>query len=231
VTKDQLTDEKELLLLVAAGNEQAFRKLVLDYSGLVFKFIYQHIEDRPLAEEIVQDIFVKLWLKRETLPHIQSFRSFLLVVCRNHAFNAIKKMVREKNKEWEWQQDVVQPDAEEYHHQELLFTLMQEAVDHLPPQQQKAWTLCRHQGFKYEQAAIEMQVSKDAIKKYLQYAHVSIKKYMSAKLPMAMLLLYTFFKNISHLYPLFVVCVVSRYTTYLYGDWQYQAGRIVCKVV
>lgn len=184
---NQSTDEKELLLLVAAGDEQAFRKLVLDYSGLVFKFIYQHLEDRPLAEEIVQDIFVKLWLTRETLAHLHSFRSFLLVVSRNHAFNAIKKMVREKNKQWEWQQEVKPPDEEEAQHQETLFALMEEAVHLLPPQQLKAWTLCRKRGLKYEQAADEMQVSRDAIKKYLQYANASIKKYISNRAPIGLL--------------------------------------------
>lgn len=187
MTPNQSTDDKELLLLVAAGNEQAFRKLVLDYSGLVFKFIYQHLEDRPLAEEIVQDIFVKLWLTRETLAHLHSFRSYLLVVARNHAFNAIKKMVREKNKAWEWQQELRLPDEEEARHQETLFTLMEEAVELLPPQQLKAWTLCRKMGLKYEQAASEMHVSRDAIKKYLQYANASIKKYISTKAPIGLL--------------------------------------------
>jgi len=187
VIRNQSSDEKELLLLVAAGNEQAFRKLVLDYSGLVFKFIYQHLEDRSLAEEIVQDIFVKLWLTRETLSHLHSFRSFLLVVSRNHVFNAIKKMVREKNKEWEWQQEVTQVDEEEARNQELLFALMEEAVGLLPPQQQKAWTLCRKMGLKYEQAAAEMQVSRDAVKKYLQYANASIKKYISNKVSIDLL--------------------------------------------
>lgn len=187
VIQNQSSDEKELLMLVAAGDEQAFRKLVLDYSGLVFRFIYQHLEDRPLAEEIVQDIFVKLWLTRETLSHLHSFRSFLLIVSRNHAFNAIKKMVREKNKEWEWQQVTTQATEEETDNGELLFVLMEEAIQLLPPQQQKAWTLCRRKGLKYEQAAAEMQVSKDAVKKYLQYANASIKKYISDRLPIGLL--------------------------------------------
>ncbi|MBO9631742.1 MAG: sigma-70 family RNA polymerase sigma factor [Chitinophagaceae bacterium] len=175
--------EKLLLLQVAAGDEQAFRNLTIQYSGLVFKFIYQHLEDRPLAEEIVQDIFVKLWLTRETLAHIDSFRSFLLIVCRNHAFNAIKKMVRERNREWEWNQDTGHPEEGDAHQRELLLILVDEAVDHLPPQQQKAWILCRRNGLKYDQAATEMHVSKDAVKKYLQYANAAIKKYISNKLP------------------------------------------------
>jgi len=183
VTPNRSSDEKKLLLLVAGGDEQAFRMLIFEYSGLIFKFIYQHLEDKPLAEEIVQDIFVKLWLTRENLAHIESFRSFLLVVSRNHVFNAIKKMVREKNREWEWQQEIRQPDEEDVHQRERLLILIEEAVELLPPQQQKVWILCRRKGLKYEQAALEMQVSKDAVKKYLQYANISIRKYISGKLP------------------------------------------------
>lgn len=175
--------ERSLLLQVAAGDEQAFRALTRQYSGLVFKFIYQHLNDRQQAEEIVQDIFVKLWLTRETLAQIDSFRSFLLVVCRNHAFNAIKKLVRERNKEWEWSQDLLQHNDEDSLQKEQLFLLIEEAVEQLPPQQQKAWKLCRQGGLKYEQAAHEMQVSRDAVKKYLQYANNAIKKYVSGKLP------------------------------------------------
>lgn len=175
--------ERSLLLQVATGDEQAFRTLTIQYSGLVFKFIYQHLEDRPLAEEIVQDIFVKLWLTRETLAHIESFRSFLLIVCRNHAFNAIKKMVRERHREWEWMRDIHQAEETDAHQRELLLILVDEAVDHLPPQQQKAWILCRRNGLRYEQAASEMHVSRDAVKKYLQYANTAIKKYISNKLP------------------------------------------------
>ncbi|WP_127129595.1 RNA polymerase sigma factor [Pseudoflavitalea rhizosphaerae] len=168
---------------VASGDEQAFRTLTHQYSGLVFKFICQHLENRPLAEELVQDIFVKLWLTRETLAQIESFRSFLLIICRNHAFNALKKMVREKNREWEWSHDSLQEADEEIYQQEHLLLLIDEAVEMLPPQQQKAWILCRRNGLKYDQAADEMKISKDAIKKYLQYANNAIKKYISGKLP------------------------------------------------
>ncbi|WEK38006.1 MAG: RNA polymerase sigma factor [Candidatus Pseudobacter hemicellulosilyticus] len=173
-------DEKELLLLVASGNEQAFRTLVHDYSGLVFKFIYQHLEDRPLAEEIVQDIFLRIWLSREKLGQLHSFRSFLLIVSRNHVFNAIKKMVREKNREWDWLPSP-EPNESSIQEQEQLFQLVEQAVEQLPPQQQKAWTLCRQTGLKYEQAAAEMHVSRDAVKKYLRYANDSIKKYVLNK--------------------------------------------------
>lgn len=181
MTRNQSSEEKELLVRVAAGEEQAFRQLVLAYSGLLFKFIHQHLDNRPLAEEIVQDIFVRIWLSRETLAHLQSFRSFLFIVARNHAFNAIKKMVRERDRQWNWLQKVKYTQEEETDQQELLMILVEEAVNGLPPQQQKAWQLCRRNGLKYEQAAAEMQVSKDAVKKYLQYASRAIKKHIALR--------------------------------------------------
>ena len=91
-------------------------------------------------------------------------------------------MMREKNNAWEWQQEMRHAENEDTHSQEVLFALMEEAIAQLPPQQQKAWVMCRRMGMKYEQAANEMHVSKDAIKKYLQYANTSIKKYISARM-------------------------------------------------
>lgn len=183
----QPIEEKALLLKAAAGDEQAFRDLVVNYSGLLFRFIDQHVNDRPLAEEIVQDIFVKIWLTRETLAHLRNFRAFLFILARNHALNAIKKMMREKNRHWNWLQKAKHTTEEEADRQEILFILLEEAVNKLPPQQQKAWNLCRSKGLKYEQAAAEMQVSRDAVKKYLQYANLAIKKHIALRLPALLL--------------------------------------------
>lgn len=177
------TEEQNLLQLVSAGNEKAFRQLVTDYSGLLYKFIYHHLQDRLQAEELVQDIFMKIWLTRESLAQLNSFRSYLFVVAKNHAFNAIKKLIREKNRVSEWQQATEIGTGSGSQDQEQYFVLIDEAIRLLPPQQLRAWILCKKQGLKYEQAAHEMQVSRDAIKKYLQYANTSIKKYILTRTP------------------------------------------------
>ena len=52
-------------------------------------------ESRPLTQEIVQDVFLKIWQTRDTLSEIQNFKGYLLVVSKNMAINALQKIARE----------------------------------------------------------------------------------------------------------------------------------------
>lgn len=182
-------NESDLLQQVAAGNEHAFRLLVEQYSGLLYKFIYRHTNDSALSEEIVQDIFVKIWQTRETLTGLRSFRAFLLIVSRNHVLNTIKKMMREKKKQWEWQKENTIIQEEDRQELEEVFGLIDDAVNKLPPQQKKVWILSRREGLKYEQIATEMNISKDAVKKYLQYANGAIKEHVTNNINIPLLVI------------------------------------------
>lgn len=181
-------NESDLLQQVAAGNEHAFRLLVENYSGLLYKFIHKHTSDPQLSEEIVQDIFVKIWQTRESLTGLRSFRAFLLVVSRNHLLNTIKKMMREKKKQWEWQKENTHLKEEDRQELEEVFGLIDDAVNKLPPQQKKVWMLSRREGLKYEQIAAEMNISRDAVKKYLQYANGAIKEHVTSNINIPLLL-------------------------------------------
>jgi RNA polymerase sigma-70 factor (family 1) len=187
-------NESDLLQRVAAGNEHAFRLLVEKYSGLLYKFIHRHTNDPQLSEEIVQDIFIKIWQTRETLTGLRSFRAFLLVVSRNHVLNTIKKMMREKKKQWEWQKENTSLQEEDQQELEEVFGLIDDAVNRLPPQQKRVWILSRREGLKYEQIAAEMNISKDAVKKYLQYANGAIKDHVinNINIPLLVMILSRF---------------------------------------
>ena len=181
-------NDSNLLQQVAAGNEHAFRQLVEKYSGLLYKFIHRHTNDSQLSEEIVQDIFIKIWQTRETLTSLRSFRAFLLVVSRNHVLNTIKKMMREKKKQWEWQKENTNLQEEDQQELEEVFGLIDDAVNRLPPQQKRVWILSRREGLKYEQIAAEMNISRDAVKKYLQYANGAIKEHVVNNINIPLLL-------------------------------------------
>jgi RNA polymerase sigma-70 factor (ECF subfamily) len=180
--------ETELLEKVALGSENAFRELFHRYADLLHTFIYQLTKSRELAEEVVQDIFLQIWTSRETLTGIRHFRNYLFVISRNNAFNALKKMVRERNrqKEWEKIQDFQYP-AEGAAQIEPQLSLIEEAISRLPPQQQKVWLLSRRQGKKYSEIAAEMNLSKETVKKYMQYATASIMEYVLARLDLLLI--------------------------------------------
>lgn len=184
--------EPQLIARIANGDERSFTELVEKFSGIVYNYIKQHTKDRAMAEEIVQDIFLQVWLIRDTLPEIRNFQSFLYVVTRNYAINAIKKLLREKQhfEEWLSQQPKEEPAVEETDDQLAYYGLIDAAIKELPPQQQKVWVLSRKQGFKHAEIAEQMHISKETVKKYMQYASAHITGYISKRQELLLFLLF-----------------------------------------
>ncbi len=178
---DNLHNEKDLLAKVARGDETAFTQLFYAYHNKLGRFVIRLTGSHEMAEEIVQDVFMKIWTKRETLIAIEHFDSYLYIVSRNHTYNCLrqlakahlkkKKIMERLNKFGIAQEDVV---SSEY------YRLIDQAVEKLPPQQQKAYILSRRECLKYDEIARQMNLSKETVKKYLKLATRSIKNYISA---------------------------------------------------
>jgi RNA polymerase sigma-70 factor (ECF subfamily) len=170
-------------LQISEGDEQAFAMLVKAYSGLLFTYLVKLTKDQDIASDVVQEIFTQLWLTRESLRNVKSFRSWLFVISRHHAVRMLKNIDKEYKKREEWHQ-ITQtaadgPEAQdEASLKEAYDILVKNAVDRLPPQQKKVWVLAQLEGKKYAEIAEEMQISRETVKKYLQIASSSIVDYI-----------------------------------------------------
>lgn len=175
--------DRQLLLQISEGDEQAFAMLVKAYSGLLFTYLVKITKDQDIASDVVQEIFTQLWLTRESLREVESFRSWLFVISRHHAVRMLKSIDREYKKREEWYQ-ITQTVADGMEAQDeaslkdAYDILVKSAVDRLPPQQKKVWMLARLEGRKYAEIAEEMQISRETVKKYLQIASSSIVDYI-----------------------------------------------------
>jgi hypothetical protein len=83
-------DEKALLLRVAAGEEPAFALIVDRYWGKLYAVAMDFLKSGPDAEDIVQEVFMKLWVKREGLAMIERFDSWLFIVARNQIISRMR---------------------------------------------------------------------------------------------------------------------------------------------
>jgi RNA polymerase sigma-70 factor (ECF subfamily) len=184
-------NERELLIQVASGNEYAFRKLFMVHHQLLGVHMLRITNSVELAEEIVQDVFLKIWLTRETLVGVDNFKAYLFVISKNHALNCLKKLAKErlliKTMETNGFGDLV-PETTDT---DMYYTLLDEAIDHLPPQQQKVYLLSRHGRLKYAEIADQLELSRETVKKYLQIATTSITEYVHEHLEVTALLLTT----------------------------------------
>lgn len=185
-----LYDEKTLLKQVSEGSETAFSQLFHSFHHQLGDYIFYLTKSLPLAEEIVQDVFMKIWEKREQLETVNNFGAYLFTISKNQAFNVLRQQAREAVKLQKLashvtsEQEVLEPDMEKY------FILIDTAVSQLPAQQQKVWLLSRQEGLKHEEIATRLSLSRETVKRHISLALTSIRRYV--KLHVYMLLLVWF---------------------------------------
>jgi len=170
--------EAELLSRVSRGEESAFRELFGLYQpGLLF-LVHKITRNMSTAEEIVQDIFLKIWQTRESLSEIKRFKRYLFIISRNQALKLIDKEIRERNRHAQYEKESLNVGNDQAE-TERAFHLIDEAIDRLPKQQKTAWLLSRHEGLTYEQIANQMGLSKKTVQYYIAIATDSIKSHLS----------------------------------------------------
>ena len=178
-------DEKELLLRVAEGNQQAFRMLYDRYVQHVYGIALQLMKSPELAQDLAQEIFVKVWIKRTTLTEVEQFRPWLNTITRNLARDYLRKKVIAPEYEpylLGFFADLSPSAEEELAHRQLQ-QVMNEAIDQLSPQLKTAFTLSRFRGLTHEQIAQEMQISPTTSKSHLVRALASIRSYLKKYYP------------------------------------------------
>lgn len=173
-----------LLARIAQGDEAAFADLFHHYRDYVYTVACRLTDSPALSEEIVQDVFLKIWIKRDTLPGIRDFKSYLFIVSRNHIFSALKQLTRRQGVVDEFASllpvagNVTDDSVLEKEYRELLH----QAIDRLPPQQKQVYLYCREQGLKREKVAGLMQIAPETVKAHLAKASRYIRAYCLSRL-------------------------------------------------
>lgn len=188
MNQSSIHTNQELLLRVAEGDEPAFAQLFHEWQPFLYTHIHRITESRELTEEIVQDVFLKIWQTKETLSEIQNFKGYLLVVSKNHALNALQKIAREFNNWEKWAKENKKGDDTEDPKQ-LYFSLIDEAVDQLSERQKQVYLLHRHQRLTYQQIADQLGIGKESVKTHIELAVKHISGYVKGRIGMAIILL------------------------------------------
>lgn len=172
-------DIRNLLLRISQSDQLAFRILFRAYSNRVYGFALKLTRNAITAEEIVQDIFMKLWINRESVNSIEQFSAYLFTITRNHTFNVLKKVAIEATAKNHLSKELSEAhrDTEEaiqYHESQRI---LNEAISNLPPQQKLVYSLCHNEGLKYEEVAQRLNISRFTVKTHMQQALRTIKSH------------------------------------------------------
>jgi RNA polymerase sigma-70 factor (ECF subfamily) len=193
-------DERELLAAVASGDQRAFSALFNRYRQLVYNIGWTYIEDKGLAEDILQDVFISLWKHRARLQGIDNFRGYVYTIAKNRAVRMLEQLEhlqRHATFTASFQAQYQLDHTKELSESSLML-LVQEALEHLSPQQRRAFELSRMQGLSREEAAAQMAISKATFSVHLTIALKRIRAFLTYQLDfwLVFLLAATFFSTI-----------------------------------
>jgi RNA polymerase sigma-70 factor (ECF subfamily) len=183
--------EQNELRLIAAGDEAAFGRLFSRYRNKIYSIGLNLSRSVEIAEEIVQDVFLKIWVKRASLHEIKDFESYLFIIVRNEAYQVLQRMARQRlhllraGKEME----TVHNETEQTVFSREYISLLQQAINRLSPQQKIVYQLVKEQGLKREEVASQLQLNPETVKTHLAQAMRNIRAFCQANMDLYILLL------------------------------------------
>ncbi len=185
-------NERLLAKQLLAGNKNAFRKLFNTYQNDLYKFSLSMVYSKSYAEEIIQDVFLNLWLKRETINPELSLKSFLFTMTRNKTISFLKKAANNKKLREEIfykSQKSVNP-TERHMREEELKTIKKEALDLLPPRRRLIFEMSRDDGKSYDEIAGELGISPNTVRNQMSMALETLREFLlnSRDITLALLL-------------------------------------------
>lgn len=173
-------DDKELLRLVAAGDEDSFRALFEKYQDRVFKVAWKYLKSHALAQEVVQEVFIKLWYQRATLTGVEYFSTWLQTLSRNHIIDFMRKLDVRDAAHQQWAEGVGKEENTTDHkiRTAQYERLVEQALGELSDQQLAVYRLAKEQGLTYEQIAEALSLSPLTVKTHMQRALRSIRDFL-----------------------------------------------------
>lgn len=172
---------QELMQQVAAGNEAAFRQLVAEYSETVFFHAMTFLKSWPQAEEVVQDVFVKIWESRQKLATVENWDKYLFIVSRNLIISVWRYNLAQKRHLSNlppWTEDNLLYENSPYDLKEF-HLLLNKALQGLSEQKRTIFTLIHLQGLSQRETGHLMGITEHSVRWNLVSALHHIRDYLA----------------------------------------------------
>jgi RNA polymerase sigma-70 factor (family 1) len=173
---DKRYDLEKTLKLLAQGSQYAFTQLFDHYRGQIFSVALKFLKSRALAEEVVQEVFLKVWMRREGMVNVLNFEGYLFTIARNQIFDGIKDMAKESSARKEFAHRIQhvnstdQPLIEQQYNE-----LLHEALSQLPSQQNQIFRLAKIEGLSHQAIAEQLHISRLTVKTHMAKACKTIR--------------------------------------------------------
>ena len=171
-----------LVTKLRVGDEASFEKLFEKYQNDIYIYALSLVKVKEYAQEILQDVFVQVWLKRATLKPELSFKSFVFTITKNRSFNFLVKASKEKRLQQEvfHYATIFHSQVDDYIINMEYELLRKMAVDNLPPKRRKIFEMSRIEGKSYKDISAELGITTQTVKNQMSKALSNITVYLKS---------------------------------------------------
>ncbi len=176
--------EKILVKEIKEGDHDSFRQIYHKYSEKVYLFAVRYISKTGDAEEIVQEVFSRIWQYRDNLDENRSFNGYLLTITKNIIFNENRKKVN-FDIYAQYVLNYVQENSNQTENQiiyENVKNIINKEIDNFPPKRRQIFDLSRNEGLSHNEIAQKLSISRKTVEAHLRLALSRLKKVISSVL-------------------------------------------------
>lgn len=177
VLNEDILEDKALIIALKNGDEEAFTSLYHRYCNKVYKFCSLYFTNNSSAEEVVQEVFIKLWDIRSYVNENENLEGLLFIITRNMVFDNTRKNFNESfyhisilaayNKAY---------DIEEELHAKDLKVYIDRLVNELTPRQKEIFCMSRYEHLSYKEIAEKLNITPKTVERHINDALKYLKK-------------------------------------------------------
>ena len=174
-------DEISILLnQLRDGKETAFNKLYSYYFQPIYRKVLFMVKEEIITDELVQELFLKVWEKRETIRVGESFQGYLVTIAHNLVYDYFRKVAKDKRMITQ----LLLNATDYYLHSDKIFEdsertkILMQAIDELSPQRKVVFISCKFEGKSYQQTSEDLGISVATVNTHMTHSFKKVKEYM-----------------------------------------------------
>jgi RNA polymerase sigma-70 factor (family 1) len=174
----------QVILDFIGGSESAFTQIYQYFYKDIRSYCYRHTRSVELAEELVSDVFLKLWEARMQLDPDKDIKPYLFTITKNVAFSWLKRTVTDQKMKAVFKTRYLSEQEDANHDVAITaaldLALLRNLMNKLPVKRRKTFELCKIEGMSYAEAASVLMISKETIKEHMSLAKKDMSRLADA---------------------------------------------------
>jgi RNA polymerase sigma-70 factor (ECF subfamily) len=164
------------LVRISAGDEDAFSQLLKRFWNKVYTQALAYLKSAAIAQELTQDVFLRIWTNRSKLSEVDNFPGYLFIITKNEILTQLRKPSTHQVPPDETLEESLWKPDQQLQYKES-YTILLNGIEQLPPTRKQVFKMSRHEGLSYDAIAARLNISRNGVKDHIVKALLFLRTY------------------------------------------------------